>query len=143
MVFIPFMGAVISMKDSPRNAHEEAMIAFGGPVAGTLSAISVSLAGHYLDSQLLYALADFGFMINLFNMLPIGSMDGGRMADCVSPYLGAAGVVGGAGLVYVGAVHNPIFYLILLSGGYTSAKRLFGNKQHAPCTTECTYFLVQ
>jgi hypothetical protein len=32
------------------------------------------------DSQLLFALADFGFMINLFTMLPLGSMDGGLSA---------------------------------------------------------------
>ena len=56
------------------------MIAFGGPVVGGVTAIALSVAGLALDSQLLFALAQWGYMINLFNLAPIGSMDGGRIA---------------------------------------------------------------
>jgi Zn-dependent protease len=54
------------------------MVAFGGPVAGTVAAGVVGVVGVMTGSQLLIALADFGYMINLFNLLPIGSMDGGE-----------------------------------------------------------------
>ena len=57
MVFIPFVGAVISMKGHPRTAYEEAMIAFGGPVLGSLAAGACALTATAIDSQLLYALA--------------------------------------------------------------------------------------
>eukprot|EP00588_Corethron_pennatum_P005372 CAMPEP_0194284744 /NCGR_PEP_ID=MMETSP0169-20130528/28467_1 /TAXON_ID=218684 /ORGANISM="Corethron pennatum, Strain L29A3" /LENGTH=238 /DNA_ID=CAMNT_0039030657 /DNA_START=11 /DNA_END=723 /DNA_ORIENTATION=- len=90
MVFVPFMGAVVSMEKLPRDAHQEAMIAFGGPVLGTVGAISISGAAHAMDSQLLFALADFGYMINLFNLLPIGSLDGGRICGALSPWAGVA-----------------------------------------------------
>ena len=33
------------------------------------------------------------YMINLFNLLPIGSMDGGRVAETLSPWLPAGGLV--------------------------------------------------
>ena len=79
MVFIPFMGAVIATKELPRDAWEDALIAFGGPVLGSLGAGAVGLAGHATNSQLLITLADFGLVINLFNLLPLESMDGGRM----------------------------------------------------------------
>jgi Zn-dependent protease len=125
MVFIPFMGAVIATKELPRDAWEDALIAFGGPVLGSLGAGAVGLAGHTTDSQLLIALADFGLMINLFNLLPLGSMDGGRIAGALSPYMSVAGVGMGAGLAYTGAIQNPIFYLILLSGGYQSFQRFY------------------
>lgn len=125
MVFIPFMGAVIATKELPRDAWEDALIAFGGPVLGSLGAGAVGLAGHATDSQLLIALADFGLMINLFNLLPLGSMDGGRIAGALSPYMSVAGVGMGTGLAYTGAIHNPIFYLILLSGGYQSFQRFY------------------
>ncbi len=125
MVFVPFMGAVIATKKLPRDAWEDALIAFGGPVLGSLGAGAVGLAGHATDSQLLIALADFGLMINLFNLLPLGSMDGGRIAGALSPYMSVAGVGMGAGLAYTGAIQNPIFYLILLSGGYQTFQRFY------------------
>lgn len=126
MVFVPFMGAVIAMKESPKNSYEEAMIAFGGPVVGSMAALGLGITGAMTDSQLLLALADFGYMINLFNMLPIGSMDGGRIGNAIHPMVGVVGLAGGGFLIYLGAIGNPIFYLILLSGAYTTGSRLFG-----------------
>jgi len=118
MVFIPFMGAVIATKELPRDAWEDALIAFGGPILGSVGAGAVGVVGHTMDSQLLIALADFGLMINLFNLLPLGQMDGGRIAGALSPYMSVAGVAMGTGLAYNGVIQNPLFYLILLSGGY-------------------------
>jgi Zn-dependent protease len=74
MLFIPFVGATIAMKRRPEDAWEDALVAFGGPVLGSVGALGCSLGGYALDSQLLYALADFGYIINLFNLLPIGMM---------------------------------------------------------------------
>jgi len=125
MVFVPFMGAAIAMKQQPRDAWEDALVAFGGPVLGSLGAGVVGIAGHATQSQLLIALADFGFMINLFNLLPLGSMDGGRIAGALSPYMNLMGVGMGAGLAYTGAIHNPVFYLILLAGGYETFQRFY------------------
>jgi Zn-dependent protease len=74
MLFIPFVGASIAMKRRPEDAWEDALVAFGGPVIGSIGALGCSLGGYATGSQLLFALADFGYMINLFNMLPIGMM---------------------------------------------------------------------
>jgi len=169
---------------------------------------------HYLSisftaTKVLLALADWGYLINLFNLLPIGSMDGGRVAATLSPWLPAGGLaLGGGGtwewhlcetctyqqywrgyilrcilesiswirivvrsseaihyfarwvvtlresgpctavllsaffnlipypylshqlrsgwIAYEGLVANPIFYLILMSGAYTTGSRLMG-----------------
>lgn len=132
MVFVPFMGAAIAMKDRPRDAWEDALVAFGGPVLGSLGALGVAAAGHATQSQLLIALADFGFMVNLFNLLPIGSMDGGRIAGALSPYMGVAGLGLGGGLAYTGAIQNPVFYLILLAGGYDTFQRFYNPAAHMP-----------
>jgi Zn-dependent protease len=132
MVFMPFMGAMIAMNRMPRDAWEDALVAFGGPVVGSLGAGAVAIGGHMTDSQLLYALADFGFMVNLFNLLPIGSMDGGRIAGALSPYAGVAGLGMGGLLVYNGAIHNPIFFLVLLAGGYDTFMRFYNPHQHVP-----------
>jgi hypothetical protein len=126
MVFIPFMGAAIAMEKPAKNAYEDALIAFGGPVLGTAGAMITSYAAVSMDSQLLYALADFGYMINLFNLLPIGMMDGGRIGNAISPYFGVAGLAAGGTLIYMKAIYNPIFYLIMLTGAYSTASRFFG-----------------
>jgi Zn-dependent protease len=135
MVFVPFMGAAISMRHHPRDAYDEALIAFGGPVLGSVGALAVCLAGHATQSQLLFALADFGLMINLFNLLPVGSMDGGRIVSALSPYLNLAGLGMGVSAAYMGMIHNPVFYLILLVGGYDTFQRLYNPTAHMPTPT--------
>jgi Zn-dependent protease len=126
MVFVPFMGAVIAMKDHPRNAYQDGVIGLAGPVAGTAAALTLGVSGAALDSQLMIALADWGFIINLFNLMPVGSMDGGRVLSAVSPYFGVAGLVGGAGCIYYDLIGNPLFYLIMLGGTYSSVQRVMG-----------------
>ena len=126
MVFIPFVGAVIVMNKEASDAYEEALIALGGPALGSATALAVGMSGVAMDSQLLIALADFGYMVNLFNLMPIGSMDGGRIGEAINPYFGVAGLVGGGALIYMDAIHNPIFYLIMLSGAYTTTMRITG-----------------
>lgn len=126
MVFIPFVGAVISMKEMPRNAYEEAIIAFGGPVLGSAAALSLAAAGAATDNQLLYALADWGLMINLFNLLPLGTLDGGRIGSAINPYFGVLGVAGSGALIFYGGVTNPLFYLITMAGTYQTTSRIFG-----------------
>ena len=132
MVFIPFMGAAVAMKERPRDTFEEALVAFGGPVLGSIGAAGVFAAGVATNSNLLVALGDFGFMINLFNLLPIGMMDGGRICGAVSPYAGVIGLGIGGTMVYNGMISNPIFYLILLAGGWETFQKFYNPAQHVP-----------
>jgi len=132
MVMIPFLGAVIAMKDAPKDAYREALIAFGGPFLGSVGALAVALAGDYTGSQLLLALGNFGFMINLFNLLPIGQLDGGRIGGAISPYLLLAGLACGVYGVYIGLLHSPLVYLILLLGGWTTFQRFRGQTGNDP-----------
>ena len=82
-----------------------------------------------MDSQILLALGDFGCMINLFNLLPVGMMDGGRIVQVFSPSVGVAGVGVAGGLILSGMVSNPIFYVITAAGGYQSGMRLWNQHQ--------------
>mmetsp|Transcript_33086 Transcript_33086/g.97615 ORF Transcript_33086/g.97615 Transcript_33086/m.97615 type:complete len:393 (-) Transcript_33086:145-1323(-) len=132
MVFVPFLGAAVAMKERPRDAYDEALVAFGGPVLGSIGAAGVFAAGVANNSNLLIALGDFGFMINLFNLLPIGMMDGGRICGAVSPYAGVIGLGIGGTMVYNGMIANPIFYLILLAGGWETFQKFYNPAQHVP-----------
>lgn len=137
MVFVPFVGAVIAMKDQPRNSYTEALVAFGGPCLGTLGAVGVNAIAISTNSQLCYALAEFGYLINLFNLLPIGMMDGGRICNAISPYSGILGLGLGGGLIYYDMVQNPIFYLIMLSGAWSTFSRFY-----YPDKTPADYFKI-
>mmetsp|Transcript_4794 Transcript_4794/g.7252 ORF Transcript_4794/g.7252 Transcript_4794/m.7252 type:complete len:356 (+) Transcript_4794:59-1126(+) len=132
MVFIPFMGAAIIMKSSPESVEHEAYIALGGPVLGTAAALAISGVAAMNHSQLLYALADFGLMINLFNLLPIGSLDGGKIAGAISPMISVAGLGLGGVMIYHGMIQNPIFYFIMLTGTYSTGRKLLGYDDQKP-----------
>mmetsp|Transcript_24240 Transcript_24240/g.57575 ORF Transcript_24240/g.57575 Transcript_24240/m.57575 type:complete len:324 (+) Transcript_24240:98-1069(+) len=132
MVFVPFLGAAVEMRKRPKDAWEEALVAFGGPVLGSAGAFAFAGFAHATSSPLMFALADFGFMINLFNLIPLGSMDGGRICGSISPYAGVVGLGIGGGLAYNGLIANPIFYLIFLGGGYETFMRFYDPLGHAP-----------
>jgi len=127
MIFVPFLGASVAMKKSPQSVYHEALVALGGPVMGTAGAFAVWGGALATNSQLCYALADFGFMINLFNLIPVGMLDGGRIGNALSPYTGVLGVTMAGSMIYLEHVNNPIFYLITLAGGYQTGMRLWND----------------
>ena len=90
--FIPFVGAWIQLKDQPMNVETEAYVGIAGPVAGTIAAGACYYAAEYFQSQLLLALAYSGFMINLFNLIPLSPLDGGRITAIISPKMWWLGV---------------------------------------------------
>ena len=67
------------------------------------------------DSDFLRALAFTGFFLNLFNLLPIVPLDGGRAVAALHPAFWLVGLVGLAALTFL--LPNPILILILVVGG--------------------------
>jgi len=120
-MFIPFLGALITLKQLPDNAWAEAKVAIAGPILGGLGAAAVWGLGEYYDSELLIALAFTGFFLNLFNLAPISPLDGGRIVAAIHPALWLAGLVVLLGLTIVNP--NPILILILILGGMESWRR--------------------
>ena len=83
--FIPFVGAWINLKDQPHDVRTEAYVAVAGPLVGTIAAVAVYLWGRSTDSALALAIAYAGLFLNLFNLLPISPLDGGRITAIISP----------------------------------------------------------
>jgi Zn-dependent protease len=83
--FIPFVGAWIALKDKPVDVETEAYVALSGPVVGTGAALAVYLWARSEDSGLLLAISYAGLFLNLFNLLPISPLDGGRVTAVLSP----------------------------------------------------------
>jgi|CZKQ01.1.fsa_nt_gi Zn-dependent protease len=86
-IFIPFMGAFIALKEAPRNAWMEACVGIGGPLLGSLGALICNSLGEIFDAPVFIALAWFGYFLNLFNLTPVGMLDGGRIVTAMSRWL--------------------------------------------------------
>src|SRR5262245_37958818 len=86
-VFIPFMGAFIALKEAPRNAWMEACVGIGGPLLGSLGALVCNVLGQLFAAPIFFALAWFGYFLNLFNLTPVGMLDGGRIVTALSRWL--------------------------------------------------------
>jgi Zn-dependent protease len=78
-VFIPFFGALISLRGQPRSPIEEARIAFAGPLWGAAAALATAALYLATRQRLLLSIAYSGFFLNLFNLTPLGFLDGGRV----------------------------------------------------------------
>ncbi len=118
-VFIPFMGAIIALKEAPPNAWIEAQVGIGGPLLGTLGAVLCHIIYVVTGHPLFEALAYTGFFLNLFNLIPTGFLDGGRIVTALSPWLWLVGVAIAGLLLFFQ------FNLILLMVFVFSLPRLF------------------
>src|ERR1043165_4559958 len=84
-VFIPFMGAFIALKEAPRNAWIESVVGIGGPLAGGAAGGLCHVWFFVTHEPLWLALAYSGYFLNLFNLIPISPLDGGRIVTALSP----------------------------------------------------------
>ncbi|HEX5244292.1 MAG TPA: site-2 protease family protein, partial [Tepidisphaeraceae bacterium] len=77
-IFIPFIGALINLRQSPPNAKVEAIVGIGGPLLGTIGALACYVA--YLAvpgwrTEVLKDVTLLGFFLNFFNLLPVPPLD--------------------------------------------------------------------
>ncbi|MDQ6856103.1 MAG: hypothetical protein M3Z57_03400 [Candidatus Dormibacteraeota bacterium] len=128
--FLFGFGAVVTTKGF-RDARQEAIVAIGGPVVGTAAALLCYVFALSLPDgntrYLFLALAYWGCLINLFNLIPMSPLDGGRVASAVSKWANVMGIgvililIGG--YAATGAPLNPFLVIILLFGIFSTVGR--------------------
>jgi Zn-dependent protease len=128
-MFIPFLGAVIAARSFGGNALAEARVGLAGPILGSLAAGAVAAVAFATDSDLLRALAFTGFLLNLFNLLPVVPLDGGRAMAALSPWMWLVGFAALVALTFLWP--NPILLLILVFGGLETWRRWQDRKSPA------------
>ncbi|MBI2041918.1 MAG: hypothetical protein HYT20_02790 [Candidatus Nealsonbacteria bacterium] len=87
-VFIPMLGAIIF---SPpfKNKREEAFCGYGGPLLGGLSAAILFIFWWLMPdksstlSETMLHVSYFAVFLNIFNLLPIRPIDGGRITQVI------------------------------------------------------------
>ena len=120
-VFIPFIGAFVAMRGMPRDAYVEAKVAMGGPVAGSIAAWATLAAGMWREQPMLVTLGHAGILLNLFNLIPVSPLDGGRIAGAFTRTFWIVGYA--LGLVALVLTRSPMLLLVMAVGLFTLWQR--------------------
>lgn len=96
-VFIPFLGAAIfAPKFTERDG--EAYVGYGGPLLGTIGALALFGTWFFLPkdsttAHLVLITSYAAIYLNLFNMIPISPLDGGRITQAAGSWFQYVGVM--------------------------------------------------
>ena len=138
-MFIPFLGAVIAARSLGQNALAEARVGLAGPILGSIGAAVCILVWHATGNSLWEALAFTGFFLNLFNLLPVVPLDGGRAMAAMAPWMWFVGFAALIPLAFI--FPNPIILLILVFAGFETYKRW--KLRRSPSPEQQTYYRVR
>lgn len=127
MVFVPFLGAAVGARSLGGSALAEARIGLAGPILGTLGTAALLPVAAATGDDFWQALAFTGFLLNLFNLLPIVPLDGGRAMAAMAPWMWFVGF--GASVLLLFLWPNPILILIVLLGGLELWRRWRSRRQ--------------
>jgi len=129
-VFIPLLGAYVTMRKSPRNVRDEAEIALAGPIAGGLAGLGCLALYELTGEHALIILAYLTFFINLLNLVPVSPLDGGRVVGAISRWFWPVGLaIVGVAFYYTG------FWILLLVAVFGFAQtigRFASARNHDP-----------
>jgi Zn-dependent protease len=121
MLFIPFLGAVVGARSLGGNALAEARVGLAGPIIGSLAAAACIPVHHLTGNDMFLALAFLGFFLNLFNLLPVVPLDGGRAMAAMAPWTWFVGLAAIAVLAFT--FPNPVILLILVFAALETYRR--------------------
>jgi Zn-dependent protease len=77
-MFLPGFGAVVRLEQYPVDAREDARVGLAGPIWGLGAAVGAYAVFAVTGEPIWGAIARVGAWINLFNLLPVWQLDGGR-----------------------------------------------------------------
>jgi Zn-dependent protease len=121
MVFIPFLGAAVATRSLGGSALAEARVGLAGPILGSLACLVPAATWLATGEEFWQALAFTGFFLNLFNLVPVVPLDGGRAMAAMAPWMWFVGFGAMVALLFIAP--NPILILIVLLGGMETWRR--------------------
>ena len=134
-MFIPFVGAFVRLKESLHGTWENAMVGLAGPLWG-LGAAVLSYGLYLVTSQPIFAaIAHTGAWVNLFNLLPVWQLDGGRGFGAMSRNQRL--VAAGATFAAFAVTRDPILLLV----GIVAAVVAFMKPSAAPDVRIAAYYV--
>jgi Zn-dependent protease len=77
-MFIPGLGALVRMHQHPATVAQDARVGLAGPLWGLCATLVAAAAWYWTGSPIWAAIAQVDAWINLFNLMPVWQLDGGR-----------------------------------------------------------------
>jgi len=113
--FFPFVGAFINLRESPKNAWQEATIGISGPLVGTIGVLILVLLAPWFGADWGDIIL-IGMALNLLNLIPVLPLDGGRVATIIHRKVAFFVLfpLGAGAVAYL--FHNTVAVLIILLG---------------------------
>ena len=121
-MFVPFLGAMISARSLGDDALTEAKVGLAGPILGTIGASACLGIWQLTGNDYWQALGFTGLFLNLFNLMPVVPLDGGRAMAAMSPWMWIVGFVGIVALAILFA--NPVMVIIVALAAIETWRRL-------------------
>jgi len=115
-MFIPFFGAIVRMRQYPHNVGEDARVGLAGPIWGLGSAVAAWLAAITTGLPIWYAIAHTAAWLNLFNLIPVWQLDGGRGFRALTRK--QRGIAAAVAIGMWAVTHQTILLLIALGAIY-------------------------
>ena len=138
-IFVGPLGAFTNLRRAPADAGKSGIIALAGPALGTIAALAcfllASTAPEGYARYLLLALAFFGCFLNLVNLVPVGFLDGAKVADAIPKWMNVAGLLVVAAVVLF--FGNPIGLIFLVLGIFHTIGRFRNSGQRTQPRAAC------
>ena len=118
-MFIPGLGAFVRLKAHPATAGEDARVGLAGPVWGAVAAVLALALGVAFGRPILFAIARVGAWINVFNLLPVWQLDGGRGFAALSRR--QRGIVAAVAWALALAGVDTMYFLVAIAATFRAA----------------------
>lgn len=114
-MFIPGFGAVVRLHQHPATRGEDARVGLAGPLWGLGAALAALAIYLVTEAPIWAAIARFGAWVNLFNLLPVWQLDGGRGFRALTRRQRWAAVGALVGIWFL--TSEPLLVLLALAAG--------------------------
>jgi Zn-dependent protease len=124
-IFIPFFGAAIFAPNLENRPADEAYVGYGGPLVGGIAALVLFLIVTHLPHPpaVLLLVSYTAALVNLFNMIPIRPLDGGRITQIIGSWFKYVGLAFLLAMIAVLRQPSLLLILILVLGELPLKKR--------------------
>jgi Zn-dependent protease len=139
-MFIPGLGARIRLQQYPTNPHEDARVGLAGPVWGLFAAGASYVIHLATGYQIFAAIAQWGAIINLFNLLPVWSLDGSHAFSALSrnERAGIAALM----LVMWGITEQAWLVILAVVAGFRTFGKDAPQKRDLPIFAEFAFLVI-
>jgi len=135
-MFIPFVGAFVRLRESLHSEWQNAIVGLAGPLWGLGASVAAYVAYVTTGMPIFSAIAHASAWLNLFNLLPVWQLDGGRGFSAMSRTHRL--IAGGAVLAAFAVTHEPMLLIV----GLVGAVMAFSNPSRKPDARIAAYYVA-